>query len=103
MLESIADVALPRGDHLVTRCPLQLSIRHGKTECARVSYGGLTEPKQIAFEDIPAEIEAATAKLAGTHKGIVDELITLEVTRPDAPDLSLIDLPGIVRTPVGEN
>lgn len=32
--------------------------------------------------------------------GISDELITLEVTSPSVPDLTLIDLPGIARVAV---
>ncbi len=34
------------------------------------------------------------------EKGISDELITLEVTSPNVPDLTLIDLPGIARNAV---
>lgn len=41
--------------------------------------------------------------MAGTKKGIVNKLIHLTVSLPDAPDLTLTDLPGIVRTPVGEH
>ncbi|KAF5889622.1 interferon-induced GTP-binding protein Mx1-like, partial [Clarias magur] len=32
--------------------------------------------------------------------GISDELISLEVTSPNVPDVTLIDLPGIVRVSV---
>lgn len=32
--------------------------------------------------------------LAGSNKGIVDEMIYLELTRPGCPDLTMIDLPG---------
>ena len=28
--------------------------------------------------------------------------ITLTVSRPDLPDLTLVDLPGIVRVPIGD-
>ena len=40
---------------------------------------------------------AAQNRIAGDGKGISDELITLEVESEDVPDLTLIDLPGIVR------
>lgn len=39
--------------------------------------------------------------MAGVGVGISHELITLEVSSPHAPDLTLIDLPGITRVAVG--
>lgn len=56
----------------------------------------------LALEDIPAAVEAATNHLAGTNSGLVPALISLRVTTHDAPDLTLIDLPGIVRVPIGD-
>ena len=105
VLESLSGVALPRGGNLVTRCPLELALRIGPVESAVSSY---TDPSnkshQIShtFElaDIPAAVEKATEHLAGTNSGLV--LISLKVTTPDAPDLTLIDLPGIVRNPIGD-
>lgn len=44
----------------------------------------------------------ATDALAGSNKGIVDEMIYLELTRPGCPDLTMIDLPGITRVPIGD-
>lgn len=38
--------------------------------------------------------------MAGVGVGISDELISLEVTSADVPDLTLIDLPGIARVAV---
>lgn len=42
-------------------------------------------------------VNAATKHLAGDKSGIVPALISLKVVKPDAPDLTLIDFPGIVR------
>lgn len=42
---------------------------------------------------------SAQNEIAGAN-GISDKLISLEVTSADVPDLTLIDLPGIVRMPV---
>lgn len=46
---------------------------------------------------------ASTAQnaIAGDGVGISHELINLEITSPDVPDLTLIDLPGIARVAVG--
>eukprot|EP00971_Amphidinium_carterae_P097134 1922419-Amphidinium_carterae.1 len=46
------------------------------------------------------EIERLTDEVAGSNKGIVDKPIVLNVYAVGAPDLTLIDLPGITRVPV---
>lgn len=92
---------------MVTRCPLQLELRQGQTESAVLSY---TDPADIARQitktvqlaDIPDAVNAATEHLAGKNSGLVPALISLRVTKPEAPDLTLIDLPGIVRNPIGD-
>lgn len=107
VLESLSGVALPRGGNLVTRCPLELALRRGPTESACLSY---TDPgdssKQISrslqLAEIPEAVMKATEHLAGKNSGLVPALISLKVTKPDAPDLTLIDLPGIVRNPIGD-
>lgn len=45
-------------------------------------------------------INAAQEEMAGAGVGISDDLISLEITSPDVPDLTLIDLPGITRVAV---
>ena len=39
--------------------------------------------------------------IAGEGLGISDKLISLDVSSPNVPDLTLIDLPGITRVAVG--
>ena len=45
-------------------------------------------------------IQAKTDEVAGSNKGIVDDPIILSIYSPDAPDLSIIDLPGITKVPL---
>lgn len=52
--------------------------------------------------DVGRHIEAATAKLAGRGVGVVSTPIYLSVFRHNSPDLTLVDLPGITRNPVGD-
>ena len=39
--------------------------------------------------------------MAGEGVGISNKLINLEISSPEVPDLTLIDLPGIARVAVG--
>nr|KAF6475298.1 MX dynamin like GTPase 2 [Rousettus aegyptiacus] len=49
----------------------------------------------------PLAGSAAQNIIAGNGVGISHELISLEITSPEVPDLTLIDLPGIARVAVG--
>ena len=107
VLESLSGIGLPRGGNLVTRCPLELALRRGQTESAVLSYtdpndGSKEISNPIQLADIPDAVNAATRHLAGDNSGLVPALISLKVTKPEAPDLTLIDLPGIVRNPIGD-
>jgi len=110
VLESISGIALPRGTNIVTRCPLELQLRRDTETYAVISrpaavglFGG-DPSKQVSerlnrLEDIGPAIERYTAEIAGANKGVSDRPISLRVHRPDAPDLTLIDLPGAWHAP----
>ncbi|KAJ8371424.1 hypothetical protein AAFF_G00310570 [Aldrovandia affinis] len=104
VLEALSGVALPRGSGIVTRCPLELRLKKlhkGNPWKAVISYRG----KKETFTD-PALVEkyvrVAQDELAGEGVGICEELISLEISSPNVSDLTLIDLPGIARVPVGD-
>ncbi|EGW06047.1 Interferon-induced GTP-binding protein Mx2 [Cricetulus griseus] len=103
VLEALSGVALPRGSGIVTRCPLVLKLRkleQGEQWRGKVSY----EDNEVELCD-PSEVEDEVNKaqnlIAGIGLGISDKLISLEVSSPNVPDLTLIDLPGITRVAVG--
>ncbi|KAM8814845.1 interferon-induced GTP-binding protein Mx1 [Rhynchonycteris naso] len=103
VLEALSGVALPRGSGIVTRCPLVLKLRKVKDEdgwAAKVSYQEL-EMNISAASEVEKEIRKAQDVIAGKGVGISHELISLEVSSPHVPDLTLIDLPGITRVAVG--
>uniref|UniRef100_A0A8C5CXX9 Dynamin-1-like protein n=1 Tax=Gadus morhua TaxID=8049 RepID=A0A8C5CXX9_GADMO len=54
------------------------------------------------FEEIRQEIEAETERLSGTNKGVSDEPIHLKVFSPHVVNLTLVDLPGLTKVPVGD-
>ncbi|EHA98071.1 Interferon-induced GTP-binding protein Mx2, partial [Heterocephalus glaber] len=103
VLEALSGVALPRGSGIVTRCPLVLKLKKLKQDeewRGKVSYMGIEEGISDAFK-VEEEINRAQNFIAGDGLAIKDELISLEISSPSVPDLTLIDLPGITRVAVG--
>ncbi|XP_044140202.1 interferon-induced GTP-binding protein Mx2-like [Bufo gargarizans] len=103
VLEALSGITLPRGSGIVTRCPLELKLMKDLKDShwrGKISY----ESVSIELND-PMEVEEEIMKaqdfMAGTDLGISSELISLEVVSPEVPDLTIIDLPGIARVPVG--
>ncbi|XP_062866732.1 interferon-induced GTP-binding protein Mx1-like [Trichomycterus rosablanca] len=102
VLEALSGVTLPRGSGIVTRCPLELKMKRSKDEDvwhAKISYQNHEEEIEDPA-DVEKMIRKAQDQIAGVGVGISDELISLEVTSSDVPDLTLIDLPGIARVAV---
>lgn len=54
------------------------------------------------FDKIREEIEDETDRVAGANKGIVAKAINLKIFSPNVVDLTLVDLPGITKVPVGD-
>ena len=103
VLESIVGLDfLPRGDGVVTRRPLELRlchINHGEP------WAVFEERKGTKFTDfikVRETIEALTDEVCQTDKNIVDKPIVLNVYSQTCPDLTLVDLPGVTRVPVGK-
>ncbi|XP_035520949.1 dynamin-1-like protein isoform X3 [Morone saxatilis] len=116
---------LPRGTGIVTRRPLILQLVHIDPEDRRKTseendskkngrlYRGIdgeewgkflhTKNKIYTdFEEIRQEIEAETERISGNNKGISDEPIHLKIFSPHVVNLTLVDLPGITKVPVGD-
>ncbi|NWS05672.1 MX protein, partial [Motacilla alba] len=104
VLEALSGVALPRGNGIVTRCPLELKLKRlpeGQAWQGKISYRNVTLELQNASE-VDRAIRQAQDVVAGPRGAISGQLISLEVRSPDVPDLTLIDLPGIARVAVGD-
>mmetsp|Transcript_4410 Transcript_4410/g.10199 ORF Transcript_4410/g.10199 Transcript_4410/m.10199 type:complete len:808 (-) Transcript_4410:35-2458(-) len=96
---------LPRGGGVVTRRPLELRLVHlsnldEKEEQAWAVFDHHPDKKFHDFNEVRAEIERLTDEVAGKNKGIVNDPIVMTVYSTSAPDLTVIDLPGITRVPV---
>ena len=91
---------LPRGNGIVTRRPLILQLFNGRTE-----YGQFLHCKDKIFTDfdeIRMEIERETDRITGENKGISNIPINLRIYSPNVLNITLIDLPGLTKVPVGD-
>nr|XP_060619463.1 dynamin-2 isoform X3 [Anolis sagrei ordinatus] len=91
---------LPRGSGIVTRRPLILQLIFSKTEYAEFLH--CKSKKFTDFDEVRQEIESETDRVTGTNKGISPIPINLRVYSPHVLNLTLIDLPGITKVPVGD-
>ena len=119
VLESIVGHSfLPRGPDICTRRPLVLQLvnsSHLKKEKRRPPVDPDTgeeaecwgefmhapDRQWTDFEAIKREIEAETERECARW-GISEKQIRLKIYAPDVLNLTLVDLPGLTRNPVGE-
>lgn len=102
---------LPRGPEICTRRPLVLQLVHtpfhhsNHHNPAPAEWGEfLHRPGEIFtdFEAIREEIEFETNRGVGSNKGVSDKQIRLKICSPHVLTMTLVDLPGITRVPVGD-
>lgn len=91
---------LPRGSGIVTRRPLILQLHPAKSEWAEFLH--CKGRKFTDFEEIRKEIVAETDRETGSNKGISAIPINLRVYSPNVLNLTLVDLPGMTKVPVGD-
>ncbi|KAE8877356.1 hypothetical protein PF005_g11301 [Phytophthora fragariae] len=114
LLSALSGVSFPSSDQLTTRCPTQLVLTRadkfrGTVRLVRFQSGSSDasdegEEKQDLhrLEDVPDAITKLTQKLIDEGQYISDDQIVIEMCGPDLPNLTLTDLPGLVRT-VGDH
>ncbi|CAN0846582.1 Dynamin-related protein 3A [Linum grandiflorum] len=98
---------LPRGNEICTRRPLVLQLVQTKRkgDGSEEEWGEFLhrpDKRYYDFSEIRREIEAVTAKEAGDNKGVSDKQIRLKIFSPTVLDITLVDLPGITKVPVGD-
>ncbi|KAG4960617.1 hypothetical protein JHK82_037293 [Glycine max] len=99
---------LPRGNDICTRRPLVLQLVQTKRKPNldnNDEYGEflhLPGRKFHDFSEIRREIQAETDREAGGNKGVSDKQIRLKIFSPNVLDITLVDLPGITKVPVGD-
>ena len=102
VLEAISGIPFPRGAGLCTRCATQLSMSKGPKWSAQLQASDNNDPLNIITvndkADIAPQIEKLTETLCGKSTFCHDKYIVIKLVGPDVPNLTIIDLPGIVRT-----
>ncbi|XP_019371004.1 PREDICTED: dynamin-1-like protein isoform X3 [Crocodylus porosus] len=120
---------LPRGTGIITRRPLILQLVHVSLDDSRKTTGDENDPATwknprhlskgvdaeewgkflhtknkiyTDFEEIRQEIESETERISGNNKGISPEPIHLKIFSPNVVNLTLVDLPGMTKVPVGD-
>lgn len=102
VLEALSGIPFPRGAGLVTRVPTRLVMRKAKSteKWSAIAYTSLDPSNKYNITDISklhTVIDDLTTILCA-NKTFSTENITIELVSPDASDLTVVDLPGIIRT-----
>lgn len=125
LLTSISMVELPSSEKLTTRCPIMLQMKRADTRTAEVSVewkesrpitGDSTLPAAFNKSVDDSTWDELTGHIADAQDHIMKiankaaandvsrDIVKVKVTGPNCEDLTLIDLPGIVRsTGAGES
>ncbi|OIT04443.1 PREDICTED: dynamin-related protein 3B-like [Nicotiana attenuata] len=98
---------LPRGSDICTRRPLVLQLIQTKrkpdgTEEEWGEFLHLPGKRFFDFNEIRREIQVETDREAGMNRGVSDKQIRLKIFSPNVLDITLVDLPGITKVPVGD-
>ncbi|PVU95954.1 hypothetical protein BB561_001487 [Smittium simulii] len=100
---------LPRGNGIVTRRPLVLQLinipassQDPEAISEYAQFLHCPSKKFVDMSEVKAEIIAETERLAGNNKGIVRTPIHLKIFSPKVLNLTLVDLPGLTKIPVGD-
>ncbi|XP_031342838.1 dynamin-1-like protein isoform X2 [Photinus pyralis] len=115
VIESIVGRSfLPRGTGIVTRRPLILQLiycpkddkeHRSALDVDIEEWGTFLHAKGKIFKnftEICKEIENETDRIAGINKGVCPEPINLKIYSTKVVNLTLVDLPGITKVPVGD-
>ncbi|KAK8015118.1 hypothetical protein PG990_008414 [Apiospora arundinis] len=105
VLEAISRVRFPVDDKLCTRFPTELVLRtndktkievHIQRQDQSPANGGDMPFSDIAFnkEALPEIIKNAKQKILPGDTGFSEDVLRVEISGPDVPSLTLVDLPG---------
>lgn len=114
VLEAISRVPFPVKGDLCTRFATELVLRLSSTSYVNVTIrfakgsSGDQEPfhrEELDLSRLPSLIEEATERMGirpGSDVGFSRDVLRIEVSGPDVPSLTLVDLPGFYHSSTGE-
>ena len=92
---------LPKGDGVVTRRPLELRLNHIDSGEPYIYFSENEKDKITDFSNIKKMINDLTDASCGKNKNIKNDPLIINIFSQTCPDLTIIDLPGIAKVPVG--
>ena len=111
LLSQLSGIEFPSNQNITTRCPTRLHMTKAKDNETFIAKVYITWSKnsvyQIPFEprtveyigSISSAISAAQAHIIEASKQeITNAVVEVDIRSPEHSDLTLVDLPGIVRT-----
>lgn len=121
VLEAITEVPFPRKENLCTRYATEITMRRSRTEAittkiipdqerpsAEIAALGRFSETITDVSELPALMDKATAAMGldkpssrGT-KAFARDVLSIEIKGPGRPELTLIDLPGLIQTATAE-
>ncbi len=118
VLEALTEIPFPRNDNLCTRFATEIILRRANTNSLKIKI--IPDPKRpeieqtplkafkesIAnFDELPRIMEAAIGIMnigAGASgpisKAFASDVLSIEVAGPSRPQLTLVDIPGLIQT-----
>jgi len=114
LLSALSGIEFPSSEKLTTRCPTQIIMANNAKE-VNPTFTATVKLRRFGKQDdnnnssapektlsriheITRVIEELTKKLIDEGQEISDDCIVISAKGPDLPNLTIIDLPGLVRT-----
>jgi GTPase SAR1 family protein len=114
VLEAISGIPFPTKDNLCTRFPTEVILRRTPTVSGVVSIVPSQDRSEAdsdrlsryhatltTFSELGSVMETANQLMgitAGTSGAYSDDVLRLEITGPDQPHLTIVDLPGLIHS-----
>lgn len=119
VLEAITEVPFPRKENLCTRFATEIILRRDKSESIRtkiipdksrqeLEIKRLQEFTEVItdFSELPALIEKATEVMGlnenddreDANRAFSRDVLSIEIAGPNRPQLTLVDLPGLIQS-----
>lgn len=103
VLEALSGIPFPRGAGLVTRCPIRMVMRKTRPDEAWSAVVSTTREPGVTHNardiaQLSTLINRCMQELCSSAENFSTENVVVELVSPDACDLTVVDLPGIIRT-----